>query len=117
MAEFNKKMSDDEFLEELNLLNTDDLIEAFNEVNEGSYEIHNASELIEELSCSDDVRYLLELQSALPDKILCDYDYILTGIYYSDTNVSDNIHELLDETFRDGWLEFKDELIEYFTEE
>lgn len=114
MTKFNKTMTDDEFLQELNLMDTNEVIEAFNQINDGSYEIHDASEFIGALACSEDIRYLLELQSALPGKNLYDYDYILTGIYYSDTNASDDIFKLLDEMFDNGWLDFKDELIEYF---
>lgn len=115
MTKFNKTMTDDEFLQELHLMDPTKVIEAFNEVNIGSYEINEAGELIGELSYSEDIRYLLELQSALPDKILCDYDYILTGIYYNETNASDDIFELIEDTFKGGWLYFKDELIEYFS--
>lgn len=115
MTKFNKNMTDDEFLQELHQLNTTEVIEAFNEINEGSYEIHDASEFIGALSCGDDIRYLLELQRDLPDKNLYDYDYILTGDYYVDTNASDDIFDLLDEMVDNGWLDFKDELIEYFS--
>lgn len=114
MTKFNKGMTDDEFLYELHRLNTTEVIEAFNEINEGSYEIHDASEFIGMLSCGDDIRYLLELQRDLPDKNLYDYDYILTGTYDFETYASDDIFDLLDERFIGGWLEFKDELIEYF---
>lgn len=114
MTEFNKTMTDDEFLQELHQLDTMELMEAFNEINEGSYQIYESSDLIGMLSCGDDIRYLLELQRNLPDKNLCDYDYILTGDYYVDTNASDDIFDLLDDDSNIDWLDFKDELIEYF---
>lgn len=110
-------MTDDEFLQELKQLDTTEAIEAFNEINKDSYEIHDASEFIGMLSCGDDIRYLLELQSALPGKLLYDYDYILTGIYYADTNVDDDIFDLLDDDSNIDWLDFKDELIEYLMKE
>lgn len=117
MKKFNKNMTDDEFLQELKQLDTTEAIEAFNEINESSYEIHYASDFIEMLSCGEDIRYLLELQSALPGKNLYDYQYILTGDYYADTNASDDIFDLLEDSFDNGWLDFKDELIEHFTKE
>ena len=117
MKKFNKNMTDDEFLQELKQLDTTEVIEAFNKINESSYEIHYAGDFIEMLSCGEDIRYLLELQSALPCKNLYDYDYILTGDYYADTNADDDIFDLLDDDSNINWLDCKDELIEYLMKE
>ena len=116
MTKFNKTMTDDEFLQALHQLDTMELIEAFNEINdEDSYKIYYAREFIDMVSDSDDIRILLELQRDLPDKNIYDYDYIITGPYYFQTDVSNDIFDLLNENFDNGWLEFKDELIEYFS--